>query len=69
MERPLANAKMTTIAVMKDFMAGLDWCSGGRLWNSVTVGAPQKTSVKAFTHFVIFSALYSTRRGGDHGAK
>jgi hypothetical protein len=29
MEIPLASAKMTTIAVMKDFMAGLGWCSGG----------------------------------------
>jgi len=68
MERPLANAKITTIAVMKDFMAGLDWCSGGMALEHWHRRRPRKkTSVKAFTHFIIFSALHSTRRGGaDH---
>jgi hypothetical protein len=57
MEIPLASAKMTTSAVMNDFMAGLgvwpEW-----LWNAVIVGAPAITNVKAFTHFFIFRVLY-----------
>jgi hypothetical protein len=52
MEIPLANAKMTTIAVMKDFMAGLDRAEW--LWNTVTISVLARNERKAFTQSVIF---------------
>jgi hypothetical protein len=39
---PLANAKMRTIAVMKDFMAGLVGARTEWLWNTVTIGVLAK---------------------------
>ena len=42
MEIPLANAKMRTIAVIKDFMAGLVGARAEWLWNTVTVGVLAK---------------------------
>ena len=42
MEIPLANAKMRTIAVMKDFMAGLVGARAEWLWITITVGVLAK---------------------------
>ena len=42
MEIPLANAKMRTIAVIKDFMAGLVGARAEWLWITITVGVLAK---------------------------